>query len=75
MDITSRTYITRGMDITDTFVVPGGRGAGGSMVTTRMSGRIEVITGRLAMATGEPDFAVEPNVNVQGAAGGVLVRE
>ena len=51
MGITNRT------DITGMFVVPGGRGAVGSLGTTRMSGRIDIITlGRIATATGESGF-------------------
>ena len=52
--------ITRRMDITGMSVVPGGRGAGGNLVTTGIIGRIEIITGRMdiigridAIATGE----------------------
>jgi hypothetical protein len=54
MGITSRTHITRGMGITGLFVVPGGKGAGWSPVTTQMSGPPNIITiDRIAMATGE----------------------
>ena len=54
MGITSHMHITRGMDITGLFVVPGGRGAGWSLVTTRMSGRADIITtDRTPMATGD----------------------
>jgi hypothetical protein len=53
MGITSRMHITRGMDITGLFVVPGGKVAAWSMVTIRMSGRLNIITiDRIAMATG-----------------------
>jgi hypothetical protein len=52
--------ITRRMDITGMSVVPGGRGAGGNLVTTGIIGRIDIITGRMditdridAIATGE----------------------
>jgi hypothetical protein len=46
--------ITRRMDITGMSVVPGGRGAGGNLVTTGIIGRIDIITGRIdAIATGE----------------------
>ena len=52
-----RMDITRPMAITGMFVVPGGRGAVGSLGTTRMSGRIDIITlGRIATATGESGF-------------------
>ena len=54
MGITSRMPIIRGMDITGLFVVPGGRGVGWSLATTRMSGRVDIISiGRIAMATAE----------------------
>ena len=54
MVITSHMHITRGMDITGLSVVPGGRGVVWSTVTTRMSGRTDIITiGRIAMAIGE----------------------
>jgi hypothetical protein len=54
MGITSRTHITRGMGITGLFVVPGGKGAGWSPVTTRITGPPNIITiDRIAMATGE----------------------
>ena len=59
MDIIGRMDITRRMDITDMSVVPGGRGAGGNPVTTGITGRIDIltgrmdITGRIAIATGK----------------------
>jgi len=54
MDITNRMHITRGTDIIGLSVELGGRGVVWSMVTTRMSGRLDIIaTGRPPMATGE----------------------
>ena len=54
MGITSRMHITRGMDITGLFVVPGGKGVGWSPATIRMSGRTDIITtDHTPMATGE----------------------
>ena len=54
MDITNRMHITPGTAITGLFVARGGKGAGWSLVTTRMSGPTDIITiGRLAMATGD----------------------
>ena len=54
MGITSRMPIIRGMDITGLFVVPGGKGADWSLVTTRIIGRLDIIsTDRPLMATGE----------------------
>jgi hypothetical protein len=58
LGITSRMHITRGMAITGRFVVPGGKGAGWRQVTTRMSGRADIITiGRIAMATGDGRYS------------------
>jgi len=57
MGITNRMHITRGTAITGLFVARGGRGVDWSMVTIRMSGRLDIIaTGRPPMATGEPGF-------------------
>jgi len=54
MAITSHMHITRGMDITGLFVERGGKGAGWSPVTTRIIGRLDIIsTDRPLMATGE----------------------
>jgi hypothetical protein len=62
MGITSHMHITHGMDITGLFVVPGGKAVGWSPVTTRMSGRADIITiGRIAMATGELGLSLMPN--------------
>ena len=73
MGITSHTHITRGMGTTGLFVVPGGRGAGWSLVTTRIIGRLNIIaTGRPPMATGELGFGVGPPVQRQ--AGLVATR-
>ena len=51
----SRMGITRGMDLPGMFAVLGGRGAGGSLVTTRITGRIDIIA-RIDTATGELGF-------------------
>jgi hypothetical protein len=54
MGITNHMHITRGTDITGLFVARGGRGVDWSMVTIRMSGRLNIIaTGRPRMAIGE----------------------
>jgi hypothetical protein len=54
MGITSHMHITRGMDITGPFVVLGGKGAGWSLVTTRITGRLNIITtDHIAMVTGD----------------------
>ena len=54
MGITNRMHITRGMGITGLFVVPGGKGADWRLVTTRIIGRLDIIsTDRPLMATGE----------------------
>ena len=54
MGITNRMRITRGGAITGLFVARGGRGVDWSLVTIRMSGRLNIIaTGRPPMATGE----------------------
>jgi hypothetical protein len=55
MAITSRMGITCGMDIPGMFAVLCGRGAGGSLVTTRITGRIDIIA-RIDTATGELGF-------------------
>jgi len=61
MGITSHMPITRGMDIPGLSVVPGGRGAGRSPVTTRTTGQLNIIgTDRPPMATGEHNFARLP---------------
>ena len=63
MGITSHTPIIRGMDIPGLFVVPGGRGAGRSSVTTRTTGRLNIIaTDRPRMATGEHNFTRFPGI-------------
>ena len=56
MGITSHMHITHGMDTTGLFVARGGKGVDWSMVTIRMSGRLNIIdTDRPPMATGERD--------------------
>jgi hypothetical protein len=57
MAITSHMHITRGMDITGLFVERGGKGAGWSPVTTRIIGRLDIISiDRPLMATGKRKF-------------------
>ena len=59
MGITNRMYITRGGALTGLFVARGGRGVDWSMVTTRITGRPDIIaTGRPPMATGELGLAI-----------------
>jgi hypothetical protein len=54
MGITNRMHIIRGMAITGLFVARGGKGAGWSLVTTRIIGRLNIIsTDRPLTATGE----------------------
>jgi len=49
MVITGPTDITRHMHIIGTSVVPGGRAAGGNLVTTGIIGRIDIITDRMGI--------------------------
>jgi hypothetical protein len=66
MVIRSHMPITRGMDITGLFVVPGGRGVGWSLVTTRIIGRQNIITpDRIAMAIGEFRLALKPRAKMR----------
>ena len=50
MVITGPTDITRHMHIIGTSVVPGGRAAGGNLVTTGIIGRIDIIPDRMDIA-------------------------
>jgi hypothetical protein len=73
MDITSRMHITRGMGITGLFVVPGGKGAGWSLVITRITGQTNIIPpGRIVIATGEIGLAVE--AKLRAASGRLTAR-
>ena len=75
MGITSHMHIIRGMGITGLFVVPGGRGAGRSLVTTRTTGRLNIIaTDRTRMAIGEHSFAIGL-VRRCGPAAGTAAKE
>jgi len=59
-------HITHGMDTTGLFVARGGKGAGWSLVTTQIIGRLNIIAiGRTPMATDELGPALKPRAKMR----------